>query len=1387
MKITTIFYLALYFVVRFELAIASDPYENLFFKHLTINDGLSQNLVEKIAQDHQGFIWLGTNDGLNRYDGKELRVYRNDPTLPGSISGNDIHNIFQSKKGDLWVLANGINVYNRHRDTFNQVSGPSILKSHLNDITHISEDRNGDIWIVVNGVGLFRIHEKGTANHASDNNVDNQPSTSYVFTGPYLVDMKKQKSDDTNLFLDILVDQENTMWVATKSGIHNLYAKSSGEFPNPKEAVFNNIDIGLQLEKEPQISILEDKNETLWFGTHFGMVKHSLNKNDEDSFYVYSYPDGLFEQSWKGAVSDIEEDENGVLWMGTYAGLLLFEPKTGLYKKIVNIPGNDASIGVNNIRCIYRDKGNLMWVGTAGMGADKTKINYKSFSHHLDKSFNGNIHSTYSIALDNSNKIWFIDSDGIVFQYDQMLKSLDRYDFAPSAPTIACDILIDKQNDMYFGAGKYLYHQTSSTGKLTKHTLWKSEHIYDPADSVPLIHIDQQDQIWLCNTGNLFHFNPINGKIKRHKILFGNLEKVNSLYRDKNGVFWIGTMKGLIRYNILTNRQDLFDQTTNSKATLPFNQIFDIEPHPDSSLLWIATGGGGFFSFDRETLEIKHFTVRNGLANNFVYCILIDDAGHLWLSTNLGISRFDPSDNSFTNYTVEDGLQSNEFNRYSKYKSKSGEFFFGGINGITAFFPNQIKSNPHVPQIIITDFYLSNKPINQFQKESPLYAAINVTEKIELNHNQNNVSFRFTALDFLEPKNNKYSYFLKNFDKNWVDAGTNGYASYTNLPPGDYVFQAKGSNNDEIWNEQPKQIYITIHPPFWQTWWAYMIYILLAILVIYFIHKSQKARIVLHEQLKYEKRESQKLTELDEFKSQFFTGISHEFRTPLTLILGNLDDWIKETDQEAVREKFKSLKKYSFELMQLVNQLLDLARVESGQWKLNYEYSDIVTQVKGIISQFKHHASQKRISLDLYSAVDELYMDLDQSSVQKILQNLISNAIKFSPPDQKIQINLRYQYTKEWKNSIPALQIEVIDKGVGIEEKHLSNIFNRFYQVKRSKSHDHTGFGIGLWFCKELVEKLNGRISVKSEINSGSTFTIELPVNHTLKDNHHRELLPATENNDIGLTENEKQVDTIEDVHKENDNVILVVEDHPDLRSFLVKLLSREYSVIQATNGHEGLELAIANIPDIIISDIMMPELNGFEMASKIKEDFRTDHIPFLFLTAKTDEKDKLDALKLGINDYIYKPFGTEELLLRIKNLLYQRDKLIHHFQTKTELDEPDEKLSDFLQDINRVIDRNIENEQLGVEFLCDKLNMSRSQLHRKLKAITDQTAVQIIQNARLRTASNMLDQGYQVSETAYKVGYNSVSHFSKLFKDRFGYSPKEFAKKERLKHERNT
>jgi signal transduction histidine kinase/ligand-binding sensor domain-containing protein/DNA-binding response OmpR family regulator len=1360
---------------------------NIRFEHFSVEDGLSQSTIYAIYQDSRGFLWLGTADGLNRYDGYKFIVYKHNPDDSLSLGANRIYSILEDKAGDLWIgtYGGGLNKFIRDKEHFIQYKNdPDNPSSLSNDkVLSVFIDRSEIIWIGTEGGGLNRFD-----------------ITKELFTH-YTHLPGNPASLSNNNVRSVYEDNAGVLWIGTGSGLNKFDSKKD-KFIHYK----NNPHNPFSISDNEILSIYEDKSGNLWIGTGRG----GLNKSDSkrEKFINYKFNPGNPKSLSANRVFSISEDNSGNLWIGTIGGgLNRFDKEKEQFTKYTFNPENPSSLSSSGVFAVYIDRSEVIWIGTYNGGLnklDRSKLQFAHFTNNPGNPESLSDKGVYSFCEDKEGDIWigtgkglnkFIKEKDIFTQH-----KLPGYQSSGYHEQIL-SIYEDKSGRLWigtYGGGLNLFDKKASKFFSYKHEPGNPNSLSD--NRIFAVHEDNSGNLWIgTDGGDVNKLDITQNQFIHYKFNPGsktglNANRVFTIYKDKSGVLWFGTDGGgLNKFDKEKNQFVHYIHDPKNPQSLSNNSVFSIY-EDKSGNLWIGTYGGGLNKFDRQKGLFKQYRETQGLPNEVIYGILEDGKGNLWLSTNNGLAVFNPLTEEFRNYDTKDGLQSNEFNQGAYLKTRNGSMLFGGIDGFNFFHPDSLKDNTHIPNIVITDFQIFNKPvpISIDKADNPiLKVSITETKEIILSYEENVISFELSALDFRTPVKNGYAYFMEGFDKEWsyTDASRR-FVTYTNLDPGEYIFRVRGSNNDGVWNEEGTAVKLLITPPWWATWWAYTLYGILFLFSLFAIRKYDMKRQRLKHQLKLEHEHSQKLEELDQIKSRFFTNISHEFRTPLTLILGPAENIISDAIQPDIKNQADLMKKNAIRLLGLINQLLDISKLDEGKLKLLVSKRNIVSFVKGIVMIFESFAESKDINLKVKSVKEDIQVYFDKEKMEKVFINILSNALKFTSEGGNIVVTI-----SETNND--NVMIKVKDSGIGIPAKEIPKLFDRFYQVDSSYTRERGGTGIGLALTKELVELHHGNIKVDSIENKWTEFTLEFPVGkgHLVDDEISEEpkithddsaYLYLTEHIDADLTTSSALKDTSEsDINSENveedKTIILIVEDNAYVREYIRDSLKGSYRVEEASNGEHGVKKAEAIIPDLIISDIMMPKMDGYELTRILKNDEKTNHIPVILLTAKSEQESKYEGLETGADSYLVKPFSTKELQLRIRNLINIRKKLQEKFASgeKLPIRKDGEKLSEvnekFMNRVTDVLDKHIAEEEFSIEEFGKEIGMSRTQLHRKLKALTGKSASLYMRSYRLTMAKKMIEkQKGNISEIAYSVGFSSPAYFSKCFKEEYGYPPSE-------------
>jgi signal transduction histidine kinase/ligand-binding sensor domain-containing protein/DNA-binding response OmpR family regulator len=1345
--------------------------ERVAFRHLTIADGLSQNAVSAIVQDRRGFMWFGTKDGLDRYDGYQFVVFRHDPFDSTSISDSEITALFEDGRGRLWIgtRGGGLNRFDRNRERFDRLRvGPA------RNVTSIAEDSAGGIWVGSSGEGLFRLTIGTTGAVTAERFVHSATDPSSL-------------SDDR--VRAVLVDRRGVLWVGTDSGLDRR------EAPDTRDAAFTHFTAGpnspLGLIDTGISALAEDSRGQLWVGSVPGLsVFDSTRTHVRHHYHRYR----TYRYGWGEAVS-LAEDRSGDVWLSTRSELMRVDPSSGQFEYFRHDPQNPESINSDLPTQVYRDRSDVIWVGTNGYGInvhDPKANRFQTFRRLDNRSSRLAGFSVYTIFEDLSKTLW-VDA-GLLYQWNRTTGAFRSFETSSNRPddfgnTGVWAIVEDPPGFLWAGTYRGLYHYEIATGR-------SRQYRYDPADSTGLpesvvydVFRGRDGTIWAVTENFLVRL--VDAERGRFQIWRSKERATSGLWifpstvQDANGALWLGADQGLARFDPKTGAFRHYRHDPHEPATLSHDAVRSILPDPlePNRYLWIGTAGGGLNRLDLGSGTFVHFTERDGLPNNVVYGILADTSGKLWLSTNKGLSRFDPTTKRFRNYDADDGLQSNEFNSGASFRSRSGELFFGGVYGFNYFRPADIHDNPHSPTVVITGFRRGNRYETVRDSGTVLRRTISEADSLRLSYRDAVLTFEFAALEYSAPTKNRYAYRMVGFNNDWFESGSVRAATYTNLPPGHYTFQVRASNNDGVWNERGRSLAITILPPWWRTWWAYTLYGVLTLAALYGARRYEMDRLRLKNRLEIERLEGAQLRELDRARSRLFANVSHEFRTPLTLTMGPLDDLragLHGPLTPAAAEQVDLARRNAGRVLDLINEILELARAESGRETLHARRVDLGAFVSSVARTFVPLAERKAIAFDVQGPSELVTVYVDPDHLDRALSNLLSNAFKFTPDGGAVRVTVTGDES--------SARIAVRDSGPGIPAADVSLVFDRFHRARTAGT--QPGTGIGLALAKELVALHGGSITVDSEEGFGSAFTVTLRKGraHLAPDQIVDEDLAvawtprAGPPREVPLSRSPAMAapNAAEDAGVVDDDVttVLVVDDNAEVRTYVKQHLTPRYRVLEAVNGEQGLEMARRLLPDLVLSDVMMPVMDGYALCRALKADPETDFIPVILLTARAEAEDRLAGLTEQADDYLTKPFDVRELLLRIENIVALRRRLRERYtgQRLTMHPAPIDVASadqKFVDQVRTAVEANLGDESFSVERLATEVGQSRGNLHRRLRELIGESPSDLIRRMRLERAAELLDSGAgSVGEVAYAVGFKSVAHFSNAFNDQFGIRP---------------
>lgn len=1298
------------------------------FTHIQIEDGLSSNYVRAIAQDHLGFIWIGTDEGLNRYDGQEIKQF--------PISSGQTVTYLYHADSTLWVgTETGLHIFcpaKEHIIPFNKQTADGISIS--SGVTGMDNDHDGQTWISTDSQGVF------CYNHRSEE-LRHYP-------------IKEPKGFISN----ILADSENQIWAVTNQGSNPVYRL------NKADGQFHPFDIKIQTDKPAfALTIFEDSGQHLWIGTwETGLLQ--LNRRTGETVTYMNPQEG---HSGATHIHSIMEYADHTLLIGSDDGLLMLNTLTGEHQLYVEDDTNLQSLSNRFVYPLMRDHEGGIWIGTYYGGVNYLAPNAQQFEQHqhstVKNSINGSVISNFCEAPDGT--IWIASDDG----------GLN---------------LMDPDN----GSFTHFMPKTDGSG-LSYH-------------NVHALCMDGDD-LWIGTySGGV---NVMNTKTKRFRHYASKNNDPSSLngnssyaiMKDSNGNIWVGTMMGINLYN---REKDNFTRIKEINALM-----IDIDEDREGHL-WFSTQGEGIFRYDPFRQEWQHYSASQGkLASDYVNCFVTDENGQRWAGTSAGLHLFDPNTNQFNQVPLDipsqninsiipgndcywlgtgkglvkyssiegvqvfmhtDGLQSDQFLPNAALMTTDGKIYLGTANGFNAFYPHEIRTNRVAPKVVLTNVEVMGKRIEVGDERLP--SSITMTDELHLSHRDHAFSLHFSSLSFCTPQKNQYAYQLKGFDEEWNFVGSYSHATYTNLEPGTYTFVVRGSNNDGVWNTEGQQLRIVIHPPFYWNIYAKILYVILLVLAfVGFVHSLLK-RTERRHQYAISELNRNKEQEVREAKINFFTTIAHEIRTPVSLIIGPLEKVMQNTLQlpQSVRNDLEIIDRNSQRLLFLVNQLLDFRKVEQGGMKMKFSPTTVSDVINAVCERFKPTIEHKGHRLETECSDNTFTAIIDAEAVTKVVSNLLTNANKYTRSVIKVTCSVCTENE--------TFSISVADDGEGIAEEDRIKIFNPFFQGTGHKA----GTGIGLTIVKNIVEAHHGHIRIQSESGSGSCFIVTLPIRQdmTTADEENnpnaqesQEVPNADNNGDNPTTLNGKE-------NKVNDiPAMLIVDDNDEMLHFLSNIFADSYRILTAEDGTQALKLLKETDVELIVSDWMMPVMNGIELCKAVRNNPDTSHIPFIMLTAKTDINSKVEGMDCGADAYIEKPFSVEYLQACIQNLIALRNMLKRKFS-----ESPSASLTElascstddlFLRRMNEVIEENFSNTELSVDFLAERLCISRSGLFAKIKTLANVTPNELIQLVRLKKAATLLAENkYRINEICYMTGFNSPSYFSKCFFKQFGMKPGEYA-----------
>lgn len=1317
---------------------------------ITVNDGLSQSFVNTICQDNRGYMWFGTTDGLNRYDGYHIEVYKFDPDDRNSISDNFVRCIIEDHKQRLWIGtdAGGLNLYDINQDRFTQISleQTNNYPSQNEQIWDLDIDASNTLWIA-SSVGIYtialdakdiiakRFSEARNMVRCIVSSDDGSGWYGAETEGLYSFTNKEQSKDfkirefQESTIFDLIQEGKETLWIGTSAGLLK-YDIAAGDIRPIKLPLTGDVEEITSLAIGPQ--------KKLWIGTSAHGLISLDTKTEEASVFTHipEDPNSLRE----AGIKKIFFDKNDLLWISTRGeGIQFFDPQTPF-----RYYGHDArranGISHPSIRAILTDDDGL-WIG-GYEGLDFFSKDNKSHIHYGANPQGLSNNNVYALHKNGSNKLWIGTEGGGLFRLDKNTGVIDiiRADMAPhSASNFIFEIFLSQDSSLYLGTGAGLYA------------------------------IDPEDDYTNAPT-------KITLRTDRLEALVA--EKIIAINQDKDKNLYIGTeSSGLFVINKFHDPIAHYVHDRNNRASISSNRIKVIHFDRDKSL-WIGTGGGGLENWVPETASFKHFDENDGLSDNTVYGILEDDFGSLWVSTNKGISVFDKQERVVRNFGIESGLQSLEYNTGAFHKSKVGELFFGGINGLNAFSPDEVLSQEIPLELIITDLKISNRSVQVGTQLLPI--EINSLNSLTLSHKDRLVSLDFSGMNFLSPKQTRYRYMIKEIDDNWIYAspGDRG-ATFTHLPAGKHVLSIQAASTPTTPYGESREIDIIVIPAPWQAWWAKLIYMISLLILLWAIRRNELKKMALRRELDSKKQEAQKISELDELKSRIISNVSQELRTPLTLLENHIENLYSATSSSGsvhTKTRLKKAQKDLSKITTLSNQLDELSRFASGTIKLTAREEDLSEVLSESLRGIRDLGEEKGISFTLKASEEPIMLYLDKQKFLQIIYTVLKNTLRISPQGSIICLEV-IDATRFNDRGIGMFTFVQIDNcAEKVPEQKQTQMMDRITRVDERAGKSQSDQEIDIALARELVELHGGAILREQVSEDEVVFLLSIPIGR-----FHLAPTEIVVDEVASRGDMKAQSSSIPDPTKQK---ILVVEDDLELSSFIHDVLLDDYTIILAQDGEEGYAAAQKNQPDLIISDIAMPRRSGLDLLKDIRQDPVLTNTPVVLLTALVSKEDRIKGYEATANDYITKPFSMDELKIRIRNILHSRKQLVE-IASKAKVSEisRDRSISkaddQFFNKVKDTVENNLGNTELNAEMIAKAVFMSKRQLERKLKPMTGLSPGEFIRQVRFIRARQILQEGeaITVAEVSYAVGFKNVKYFSRLFRNQFGHSPAELLK----------
>ncbi|NVJ48637.1 MAG: response regulator [Cytophagia bacterium] len=1427
-------------------------HKNVRFQHLTIEDGLAQNMVDCMLQDSQGFMWFGTWNGLSRFDGYNFQTYNTERNDSEALGNNFVYSLVEDAFGNLWVgTREGLYVYLYNQDKFekatNLFDGDA---SNLNARIHSLAVTEGDLLLVGTENGLLAFNVL---------NEQAQITNSQAYNSSVLESLRGKN------IRDLLLATDGQLWAATNNGVF-IIDKDGKKLENLQNQIRGN-----GLSSSFVQSLFQDSEGFFWIGTDFGLNRYDpANREVLRFLHDLENPKSLPHN----AIMDILEDGSGRLLIATLGGLSIVEGEDFSFTNHKNEFYSEHSLTNNFVNSLTKDENGNIWVGTERGGVSFYNINQNIFEHFEFSVDDDNSLSnrTVNSIFEDDKYLWVGTAGGGLDRYNPSTGRFKNYTYnSQNVNSLSSEfitgVLRDNNGQLWVSSWGAGLNQLINEGEENERFIRYQSNAQNGLTSsfVSSMTVDADGYLWVGTLSGLFKFDIDSGVFEQIRSEEDNqsITEVGCLEIDSEGNLWVGTRIGLYKltFDQEGNTIQKFTHDPNNAFSISGNYVISVKEDADGDM-WFGTYGQGLNLLRKGSDKFEVINTDNGLSNNIIYGIQQDNEKNLWLSTDYGLSRLNPQTRQVRNFYISDGLLNNQYYWSASFKNKEGKLYFGGMMGMDAFYADWIKDVNIAPKVVITDLKLFNEsitPQKTFNGVEVIDTNPSRAKEVNLSYREKNFGIEFSSLNYQEPEMIRYAYILDGFEKEWnYVTSDRRYASYTNLKPGEYTFKVKASGANGEFGTETTEVKVIIAPPFWDTaWFKGLMVVLLAGAVFGYnrwrTYNLKRQKLILEAQVKErterinrqkealaaqalelkdknEELEEQqsliagqnqrlehqnkeittqhnKLKELNKklnlvsrLRLSFFTNISHEFRTPLTLIIGPLERLRRsEGLSNEVKNSLDTMHRNAQRLLHLINQIMDFRKIEKGKMELKVSRSNIADLTKDVFTAFESLATVKNITFNYKEKDVPTEVWFEARKMENILYNLLSNAFKYTPENGEVSLEVTGLTMKNSKLSAEdstddnqsVISIKVCDSGTGISKENLPLIFKRFYRIESEEAFQINGSGIGLALTEELIKAHHGDIFVDSELGRGSVFEVQLPC---LKSSYESSEVIDKEPAGLGIQE---QIEVLKDelmtaskhmreahvmsfVYKKDRPTVLVVEDNGDLRRFMTHRLNETYNILEAPDGEEGIKLAKDETPDLIISDVMMPKVDGLELCTFIKSNLGTCHIPVILLTAKSSIEHQIQGYDLGADDYLAKPFNFDLLESRVQNLIDSRTALRHQFiqspnfkVEKSTTNSTDEK---FLTKAIEVVETHLHNPDFSVQEFVQEMHMSRSFLHNKLSALTNQSTAEFINCIRMKKALSLLQETERnISEVAYAVGYNDPKYFTRLFTKFYGESPKKY------------